>query len=68
MTAPTQTQHHQYESLAQAAQRVGVSTRTIRRWIASGHLAGYRAGPRLMRVNPDDVDRLLRRIPTARLD
>jgi excisionase family DNA binding protein len=55
----------EYESLAMAAERTGVSIRTLRRIIASGQLAAHRLGPRVIRVQPDDVDQLLRRIPTA---
>jgi excisionase family DNA binding protein len=66
MNTPSQASRRHYESVGQAAERVGVSTKTVRRWIASGHLAGYRMGPRLLRVDPDDVDRMLTLIPTAR--
>ena len=58
--------HREYESLTAAAERTGLSIRTLRRRIASGDLAAYRTGPRIIRVNPDDVDRLMVRIPTAR--
>ncbi|MHB8274556.1 MAG: helix-turn-helix domain-containing protein [Dermatophilaceae bacterium] len=43
-----------------------MSTKTVRRWIASGQLAGYHMGSRLLRVDPDDVDRMLTQIPSAR--
>jgi excisionase family DNA binding protein len=66
MKTPSQTSRRQYESVGDAAARVGVSTKTVRRWIASGQLAGYRMGPRLLRVDPDDVDRMLTLIPSAR--
>jgi len=55
----------QFESLSQAAERIGLSTRTLRRRIAAGDLAAYRNGPRVIRLDPDDVDRLMIRIPTA---
>jgi excisionase family DNA binding protein len=45
MNTPSQTSRRQYESVGDAAARVGVSTKTVRRWIASGQLAGYRIGP-----------------------
>ena len=35
-------------------------------YIAQGRLAGYRVGPRLLKVDLDGVDRLARPIPTAR--
>jgi len=56
----------EFETLSSAAQRTGLSIRTLRRRIASGDLAAYRSGPRVIRVDPDDVDLLLVRIPTAR--
>jgi excisionase family DNA binding protein len=52
-------------SLANAAAYADVSARSIRRWIASGLIPGYRVGPRLVKVDLDDLDRLARRIPTA---
>ncbi len=56
----------QFESLAHAAQRTGLSTRTLRRRISAGTLTAYRSGPRVIRLNPADVDRLMVPIPTAR--
>lgn len=55
----------QYETIIEAAGRTGVSTRTIRRRIAEGHLTGYRFGPRLIRLDPAEVDAALHPIPTA---
>jgi excisionase family DNA binding protein len=49
-----------------AATHADVSTRTLRRYIAHGRLTGYRVGPRLLKVDLDEVDRLARPIPTAR--
>jgi excisionase family DNA binding protein len=66
MNAPPRAGRRQYESVADAAARAGVSTKTVRRWLASGQLVGYRMGPRLLRVDPDEFDRILTVIPTAR--
>ena len=55
----------QFESLSQAAERIGLSTRTLRRRIAAGELTACRNGPRVIRLDPDDVDRLMIRIPTG---
>lgn len=53
-------------SLAVAAERLQCNPRTIRRMVARGDLAAYRIGnARLIRVDLDEVDALLRRIPTA---
>lgn len=53
-------------SIAEAAAYVRCSSKTIRRRIAEGSLTGYRFGPRAIRVDLDEVDRLLRPIPSAR--
>jgi excisionase family DNA binding protein len=56
----------QWERLTEAAERYGVHPRTIRRYIATGRITGHRFGPRLIMVDPDEVDRELnRQIPTA---
>ena len=54
-----------YESLAQAAERTGISVRTLRRRIAEGRLTAYRCGPRLLRVDTEEVDALMKPVPTA---
>ncbi|TWP34492.1 helix-turn-helix domain-containing protein [Leekyejoonella antrihumi] len=54
----------QFETLREAAERTGLCTKTLRRRIAAGELTAYRAGPRVIRLNPDDVDHLLVQIPT----
>ncbi len=46
------------------AEYADVSTKTMRRWIASGKVPGFRAG-RLIKVDLNDVDAALRPIPTA---
>ena len=48
-----------YETLAQAAERTGVTVKTLRRWISSGRLPAFRYGARLIRVEPKEVDRLM---------
>jgi len=44
---------------------VDVSQKTIRRRIAEGSLTGYRMGPRILRVDLNELDALMRPIPTA---
>lgn len=60
-----QNNRRRFESLTEAADRTGLSVRTMRRRIASGELAAYRSGRRIIRVRPEDVDRLMVRIPTV---
>jgi excisionase family DNA binding protein len=52
-------------SLEDAASYADLSTRTIRRYIAAGRIRGYRVGPRLVKVDLDDLDKLAVPIPTA---
>lgn len=52
---------HGYLTVRQVADRAGVTPKTVRRWIESGHLAAVRVGPRLIRIDPADVDALLGR-------
>ena len=60
-----QTLKQEYESLTGAAARTGMSVRTLRRRIADGSLPAYRTGPRMIRVQSSDVDRLMRPIPSV---
>jgi excisionase family DNA binding protein len=53
-------------SLATAAAYADVSTRTLRRYISKGRLTGYRVGPRLVKVDLNELEALARPIPTAR--
>jgi excisionase family DNA binding protein len=45
-----------YVKLAEAAEYLGVTDRTIRQMIADGRLTGYRNGNRLVRVDLNEVD------------
>ena len=42
--------------LEDAANACGVTILTMRRWITEGRLRAYRLGPRLIRVNTDDIN------------
>lgn len=52
-------------SIAHAAEYSDLSARTIRRYVAEGRLVGYRVGPRLVKIDLDDLDELARPIPAA---
>lgn len=52
-------------SISQAAEYAAVNPKTIRRRIASGDLTGYRMGARLIRVDLNELDQLMRPIPTT---
>jgi excisionase family DNA binding protein len=65
MNPPSPTSWRHYESVSEAAARVGVSTKTVCRWIDSSELAGFRIGTSLLRVDPEELDRLLTLVPSA---
>lgn len=54
-----------FGSIDRAAGIGDVSSKTIRRRIADGSLTGYRFGPRIIRVDLDEVEALFKRMPTA---
>lgn len=45
-----------YVSIADAAEYLGVTDRTVRQMIADGRLTGYRNGKRLIRLDLNQVD------------
>lgn len=54
-------------SQTEVAEYLGITTRTVRRYIAIGLLPATRIkGSRLIRIDRADVDALLRPIPAAR--
>jgi len=64
-TTATQQTARRPASIAAAGEDAGVHPRTIRRWIAAGWVTAYRMGPKLVRVDMDDIDALHKRIPAA---
>lgn len=52
-------------SLSVAAEYADVSTRTLRRYISDGRLTGYRVGPRLLKVDLNEVEAIATPIPTV---
>lgn len=46
-------------SLAEAAEILGLSTKTIRRYIAAGELDAVRLGRRVIRIKAESLDRLI---------
>ncbi len=53
-------------TIADAAERLSVSPKTIRRYVASGALTAVRIGPRLVRVELASLERLGRPIGNRR--
>lgn len=68
MSVPARSDEPRWASLKEAEIYSHIPRRTLRHWIAKGWLPAERVGPRLIRVDLDDVDRLRTPIPSARLD
>ncbi|WP_082683836.1 MULTISPECIES: helix-turn-helix domain-containing protein [unclassified Mycobacterium] len=49
-------------TLHQAAERVGLSEKTLRRYVSDGRLRAYRVGARAIRIDTADLDALSRPI------
>lgn len=52
-------------SIQEAAAVLGVSDKTVRRYIADGTLPAERINKRLLRVRREDVEALLQPVPTV---
>jgi excisionase family DNA binding protein len=46
-------------TIAEAADMYGISERTLRRYLDTGLITGYRVGPKLIRLDPDELDQQL---------
>ena len=46
--------------LQAGARHAQVCDKTIRNWIKAGLITGYRKGPRLLEVDLDEIDRIIR--------
>jgi excisionase family DNA binding protein len=53
---PDKADRRRYARLAEAAEYLGCTDRTIRQMIADGRIRGYRSGTRLVRVDLNEVD------------
>ncbi len=65
-TPQTQRVEPEWVSLREAARIYAVSTYTLRRRIATGHLPAVKLGYKLIRVRITDLDKLFPAIPTTR--
>lgn len=52
-------------SLAEAADSLAVSARTVRRYIADGQLEAVRLGRKTLRIKVDSIDRFIDRHPVG---
>ncbi|ORV91199.1 DNA-binding protein [Mycobacterium interjectum] len=58
--ADTPAPRRRYVKIAEAAEYLQVTDRTIRQMIADGRLTGYRSGGRLVRLDLNEIDRAMR--------
>ncbi|BBY54233.1 excisionase family DNA-binding protein [Mycobacterium koreense] len=56
MSTTTTFHARHYVTITQAAKYLGVTTRCIRQMVADGRLTAYRNGPRLVRIDLNDID------------
>lgn len=54
-----------YTTIKAAADLLGVSSMTVRRMVARGELTAYRVGPRILRLDADEVDKLAVPVPVG---
>ncbi|MDA2891267.1 excisionase family DNA-binding protein [Mycolicibacterium sp. BiH015] len=58
MPAPSRSaaQHRRWASIPEVAGHIGTSQRTVRRMIADGRLRAYQCGPRILRLDLNEID------------
>jgi excisionase family DNA binding protein len=59
-------QSRRWAAQAEAADYLDITPKTLRRMVATGQVTGYRMGPRLIRFDLDELDALMRPIPTTK--
>lgn len=65
MPAQLETTWARYITLKEGAAYLSVTEQSLRRYIAVGRIPAYRLGKRALRVDREDLDSLLERVPTA---
>lgn len=45
--------------IKEAAAYAGLSVKTIRRYVIDGRITGYRIGPKLIKIDLDEIDSLI---------
>lgn len=54
-----------YYSISDAAEILGVTVKTIQRWIADGTIPAHRIGTKVVRISEDSLNAALRPIPSG---
>ena len=62
---PSRRKPRRLAGTTQAAEYAGLCTRTIYRYIADGRLTGYRVGPKLIKIDLDELDAITKPIAAA---
>ena len=62
---PANKSQRRLSSINGVAEEYDVSPRTVRRWIADGRIAGYRVGPRLIKIDMNEIDAIMRPVGGA---
>lgn len=57
--------NRRWSTMTETADYLGVSPRSLRAYISQGLIPAYRLGPRMVRLNLDEVDAAFREIPTT---
>jgi excisionase family DNA binding protein len=55
-----------YASFGEAVEYANIPPGTMRDWIRKGLLPAYRIGPRLLQIDLNDIDKMRRRVRTAK--
>lgn len=67
MRSPHNNRPRRLAKLPAAAEQYGVCTKTLRRMISRGEIAGHRLGQRIILVDLDELDAALTPIPSAKV-
>jgi excisionase family DNA binding protein len=62
---PANKSQRRLSSINVVAEEYDVSPRTVRRWIAEGRITGHRVGPRLIKVDLNECDAIMRPVGGA---
>ena len=64
----TYPRHGRLMTISAAAEYADVHPVTLRRWVAAGRLPAYRVGPRLLKIDLDDLESIIRPIRSQAAD
>jgi excisionase family DNA binding protein len=55
-----------YITINAAAERLSCHPKTVRRLVSAGQLTAFRVGPRMLRLDVAEIDKVLRPVPTVK--